>query len=179
MFNFTAILTDLQAAIAVGAARHRALTPLLVAVWGRISRMSVRLERLVALWRAGKLPKAGAPRAPRARAADQPVRRLGRAGMTYPPSRAWLTVRVWEATAFRGQLEHLLSREDCVAFLAAVPQAGRILRPLCHMLGVDPVPAAIRKPKTPVVGHGLVAAPVVQTVSVVPVPVQVIQISGR
>ena len=38
MIDFTTILSDLQAAIAVVAARDRALTVLLVAVWGRIGR---------------------------------------------------------------------------------------------------------------------------------------------
>ena len=56
MLNFTSVLTALQAAIAVVAARERALTVLLVAVWGRIGRISTRLERLIALWRAGMLP---------------------------------------------------------------------------------------------------------------------------
>ena len=57
MFSFSNILRDLQAVIAAKAARERALTVLLVAVWGRVARMRTRLERLVALWRAGKLPK--------------------------------------------------------------------------------------------------------------------------
>ena len=62
MFSFSNILSDLQKVIAAHAARNRALTVLLVAVWGRVARMRTRLERLVALWRAGKLPK---PRAAR------------------------------------------------------------------------------------------------------------------
>jgi hypothetical protein len=57
MLNFSFILTGLQAAIAVVSARERHLTVLLVAVWGRIGRMRVRLERLIRLWRAGMLPK--------------------------------------------------------------------------------------------------------------------------
>ena len=57
MINFTHILTGLQAAIAVVSARERALTALLVAVWGRIGRIRRKLERLIALWRAGMLPK--------------------------------------------------------------------------------------------------------------------------
>jgi hypothetical protein len=32
---------------------------------------------------------------------------------------------------------------ECVAFLAAVPQAGRILRPLLRMLSIDPLPEVI------------------------------------
>lgn len=152
MLNFGNILSDLQAAIAVVSARHRSLTPLLVAVWGRIGRMRVRLERLVALWRAGILPK---QRRPRDQQAGKPTDRPARAKQSYPSTRGWLVARVWEAGAFRSQLENLLSREECVAFLAAVPQALRILRPLCHMLRVETVPEVIRKPRPP--------APVVAT----------------
>jgi hypothetical protein len=60
MLNFTIVLTGLQAAIAVVAARERALTVLLVAVWARIGRISTRLERLIALWRAGRAARPGA-----------------------------------------------------------------------------------------------------------------------
>jgi hypothetical protein len=132
MLNFNLLLSGLRAAIAVVSARERDLTPLLVAVWGRISRMAVRLERLVALWRAGKLPK---PRAPRV-SANQGADRADRAKIKYPTYPGWLVDRVREALAARSQLEHLLSTEECVAFLAEVPQAGRILRPLCRMLGI-------------------------------------------
>ncbi|MBC7637119.1 MAG: hypothetical protein H7251_16130 [Acetobacteraceae bacterium] len=48
MFNLSAILTDLRAAIAVVAARDPTITALLVMVWGRISRIVARLERLMA-----------------------------------------------------------------------------------------------------------------------------------
>ena len=50
---FTILLTNLQAAIAVVAARDRGISAFLVLVWGRIGRARSRLERLVALWRAG------------------------------------------------------------------------------------------------------------------------------
>ncbi len=49
------------------------------------------------------------------------------------------------AGAFGTQLQHLLTDQECAAFLAAVPQAGRVLRPLFHMLGVSPVPEVVRK----------------------------------
>jgi hypothetical protein len=123
MFSFSQILTDLQAVIAVHAARNRALTVLLVALWGRIARMRTRLERLVALWRAGT--QAGARR-------------------VFPSKVAWLTRMLgYEVAAFGGQLRHLMTDAECVAFLAAVPQAGRILRPLLRMLSIDPLPEVI------------------------------------
>ena len=53
MNSFAPILRALQAAIAARAARDRSLTVLLVALWGRVARMGTRLERLIALWRAG------------------------------------------------------------------------------------------------------------------------------
>ena len=130
MLNFTPLLIRLQAAIAVVAARERALTVLLVAVWGRIGRISSRLERLIALWRAGKLPK--------------PRRWLGRVPGTpankpvsiFPATPAWLLVAVRDAAPFGARLENLLSEAECAEFLAAAPQARRLLRPLCRMLGV-------------------------------------------
>ena len=130
MLNFTTLLTGLQAAIAVVAARERALTVLLVAVWGRIGRVRARLERLIALWRAGKLPK---PRAWRGRV---PGAQVNKPLSVFPRTPAWLLVAVREAAPFGAGLENLLSGAECEAFLAAAPQARRLLRPLCRMLGV-------------------------------------------
>ena len=146
MFSFSNILRDLQAVIAAKAARERALTVLLVALWGRIARMGTRLERLVALWRAGKSPKARAPRDGVARTRTASVR------VAFPNGAGWLTRKLgYEVAAFGGQLQHLLTDAECAAFLAAVPQARRILRPLLRMLLIDPLPEAVRLPPKPVI----------------------------
>ena len=150
MQNLCLILTNLRAAIAAKAARDRTLTALLVLVWGRIARMGTRLERLFAQWRAGTLPKARKPRAGRTERTYTPGVRP-----SFPTAPGWLIVRVREATAFGSQLQHMLSDAEWVAFLAAVPQAGRILRPLCRMLLVDAVPAVLHKAPSP-----MAAAPV-------------------
>jgi hypothetical protein len=134
MLNFTTILIGLQAAIAVVAARERALTALLVAVWGRIGRISTRLERLIAQWRAGTLP---APQVRRGRVSGTAANKIL---LTLPATPAWLLVAVREAAPFGARLEELLSEAECKAFLAAAPQARRLLQPLCRMLGVG-VPA--------------------------------------
>jgi hypothetical protein len=134
MLNFTSVLVALQAAIAVVAAREHALTALLVAVWGRIGRIRTRLERLIALWRAGKLPKA---RISRGRVPGTPA---SKPVLVFPATPAWLLVAVREAAPFGARLEDLLSEAECKEFLAAAPQARRLLRPLCRMLGVG-VPA--------------------------------------
>jgi hypothetical protein len=162
MLNFTTVLTGLQAAIAVVAARERSLTVLLVAVWGRIGRISTRLERLIALWRAGILP---APRVRRGRVPGTPVSKPVSA---FPSTPAWLLIAVREAAPFGTRLETLLSEAECEAFLAAAPQARRLLRPLCRMLGVG-VPARrvgkvrsvwqVPKPAPAVAQSGLVVGP--------------------
>ena len=131
MFTFTHILTGLQAAIAVVSAREHALTALLVAVWGRIGRIRTRLERLIALWRAGMLPQ---KRAPRAGLRGLPMGE--KLISAFPAAPAWLVAAVREAAPLGAQLEQMLSQDECIRFLAEVPQARRLLGGLCRMLGV-------------------------------------------
>jgi hypothetical protein len=137
MLNFALLLTRLQAAIAVVAARERTLTVLLVAVWGRIGRISARLERLIALWRAGKLPKA------RRWLGRVPGTQARKPASKFPATPAWLLVAVRDAAPFGAGLDSILSEAECAAFLEAVPQARRLLKPLCRMLGVG-----VKAPRT-------------------------------
>ena len=159
---FTRILIDLQTAIAARAARDRVLNALLVALWGRIARMRMRLERLVALWRAGTLP------VPRASRAGQVRTPRSKPRANFPTAPGWLLRKLgYEVAAYGSQLQHLLTTAECAAFLAAVPQAGRVLRPLLRMVMVEPVPEIVRKVAlpTPFVvedvadGIGIVVAP--------------------
>ena len=140
MFSFTNILTDLQKVIAVHSARNRALVPLLVALWGRIARMKVRLEKLVALWRAGMLPAARVASARRAVGTRVGVRQ------GFPNGTAWLTRMLgYEVAVFGSQLRHVMSEDECAQFLQDCPRARRILRPLVRMLSPDPLPEIIRR----------------------------------
>ena len=158
MNPFAPLLTRLQAAIAARAARDRGLTALLVALWGRLARMGTRLERLVALWRAGKLPAARAPRAVAAR--DRAARTEPK--IIFPAGSGWLLRKLgFEVAAYGSQLQHLLTDAECKAFLAAVPQARRILRPLLRMLTVDPLPEVVRRVKR------VFVAPVAEMVGIV------------
>jgi hypothetical protein len=54
-----------------------------------------------------------------------------------------------EAAAFGAQLQHLLADPEMAALVAAAPQAGRVLRPLCRMLGVRPPPGPLAPPSRP------------------------------
>jgi hypothetical protein len=131
--RFALILAGLRAAIAPVAARDRARTSLLVLLWGRLGRMATRFERLFARWREGTLPR------PRPSRAGQPA--TWQPHPHFPANPAWLVAMVREATPMASQLQHLLAHPDITEFLAAAPQAGRILRPLCHMLGLPQPPA--------------------------------------
>jgi hypothetical protein len=131
MQNFLLLLTHIKAAIAVRAARHPALTVLFVALCGRLARMGMRMERLFARWQAGIVPKTLGPRAAR----TDPVRRKP----DYPTHPDWLIVHAQEVTPFGGQLAHMVQHPDFARFVAEVPQAGRVLRPLLRMLGAGVV----------------------------------------
>ena len=169
MIDFSQLLSALQAAIAVRAARDRTLTVVLVALCGRIGRMGTRLARLVAQWRAGTLPKPRPPRAPglpRTGKTDKPTIKP-----SYPTAPAWLLRKLgWEVASYGSQLRHLLSEAECAEFLAAVPQAGRILRPLLQMLSVDPLPEVLRKAR-PSVGVIPSQMPLAKLASVTLLPV--------
>ena len=68
----------------------------------------------------------------------------------FPQGLAWLVVIVArDAAASGSQLQHLLTHPEFTEFLAAVPQAGRILRPLCRMLGLVPLSPPLALPARP------------------------------
>lgn len=148
--SFRAILTGLRAAIAAHAVRDRVHEAVLVLVWGRIGRMANRFDALFARWRAGTLPKprpsrAGKKRAPAPLSSPPPA-----AHPRLPRRRAWVVGIVgWQSAGFASQLQHRLDQPDLAPFLAAVPQAGRILRPLCHMLGIAQPPPLQLPPRPP------------------------------
>ena len=168
MTSFTtrliAILTNLRQAIAAYAAQQNrdqnlvwlgtiayapimppnAPPPLPAETWGllyyRLNRMAARFTALFHRWRTGTLPaprptQTGRPYTPR------PVLRL-------PSACGWVNHRIPASAACTGQLEALLHDPELPEFLAAAPQAGRILRPLCHALGL-PEPAWLKLPARP------------------------------
>jgi hypothetical protein len=107
--------------------------PVIILIWTRLRRAAARFAALAARVRAGALPS---PAPLRPRAASRPAR--PRPPHRLPGGFAWLVRLAPEAACFGGQLQHLLSDPEFAALLAAAPQMGRVLRPLCRMLGVDP-----------------------------------------
>ena len=107
--------------------------PLMLLLWSRLRRTAERFARLAEKVRAGALPP--------------PRRRLRSPRPAQPPPPllprgfAWLVRRLPQAASAASQLQHLLADPAMADLLAAAPQAGRLLRPLCQMLGVRPPPA--------------------------------------
>ena len=100
------------------------------------------------------------PAAPVAAPRPQRVRTVPVDRVRLPSGRGWLVRALgWEAAGFGSQLQALLAEPELQALLIAVPAAGRILRPLCRMLGVEPMGAVapvvaaarvrVRRPRPP------------------------------
>ena len=133
LLRFAGFIAALCACVAAEGVRHRRGS-LTVLAWTRLRRLCARLETL-----------ATRPQAPARR-------RPGRPGRSGPPHRlprahGWLR-RAFPATAsLAPQLRALLDAPDMQAFIAATPAAGRVLRPLCHTIGIAPPPALALPPK--------------------------------
>jgi hypothetical protein len=141
----TLIVAALKKAAAARAGRDHAVAPLVTLLWTRLARLTARFDALVARLTAGH---PAAPCRPRTRSA----RKAPAAGLRLPRSQAWL-IRLLpgEAASYGCQLQALLADPQMAALLAAAPEAGRILRPLCRLLAIAPegnlaLPSAAGKP---------------------------------
>ncbi len=131
--RFAHLVEGLRRAIAARGAGIGLAVPLMLLLWSRLRRTAERFARLAAKVHAGTLPPPRRRlRSPRP-ARPQPLR--------LPRGFAWLVRRLPQAAAAASQLQHLLADPAMADLLAAAPQAGRLLRPLCQMLGVRPPPA--------------------------------------
>ena len=133
------------------------IAPIMNLAWRRLSRTRVALCALIARFQAGKLRAwSTAPRRPsakaRAPAARPPVSLPRRSGwlLLMMPTDIGYGVQVASfrarMCAFRSQLTYLLTDPEMVALIEASPQARRLLRPLCNMLMIKSVPAALLRP---------------------------------
>ena len=114
-----------------------------------IARSLTRLATLHAAWRAGTIrpSRARATRinAPQTGALPPPPHLPP---LRLPRGHLWLIKQVQATAIGQGQLQSILADPDFTAFIAAVPRAGRILRPLCTALGLEH-PAPLRLPPRP------------------------------
>ena len=140
------IIAGLRRTLAERAAKDRALAPLMMLLWSRLNE--------VAQCFASRVRRADAGLAQTAAGASPPRRQGSVARVSGPRLAggfAWLVRLVPEAASCGGQLQHLLSDPEVAAALATAPNAARVLRPLCRMLGVDP---AVTPPAAPAPATG-------------------------
>jgi hypothetical protein len=132
-------------------------TPLIVAVYARLLNINRRFQAIMEQIRNGTL--AG----PRVRKPEEAARRKARraelAAMAPPPPRKpphrelplaygpmaplprdfgyVLRLVPWHAKPLADQMRILLARPEMAEIIAATPRLQRVLRPMCHMLGID------------------------------------------
>ena len=147
--RFAVIMAGLGALIARRFLKMPHLSRFTVQLWNYLNRATRRFYR--ALTR-----KSVKARARVGRADDTRVRPVA-----LPTGRGWIVRELgWEAAAYLSHLEVLLGEIAAQASLAAAPGAGRILRPICRMLGVS-------------------AAVTPKSVAAVPEEVRASRVSGR
>ncbi|MBV9654036.1 MAG: hypothetical protein JOZ42_05690 [Acetobacteraceae bacterium] len=134
---------------------RREAAPLALGTWNRLNRLVARFSALVAAVEAGRFSIARrtpvVERRPRQLAPES--RKEARAQAVKVPSPkayGWLLTLAPELNTRigRAQIETLTADPALLALLAQAPQAGRILRPLCHMLRI-PLPDCLRLPPRP------------------------------
>jgi hypothetical protein len=129
------ILMGLAALIARGYLKHPTRQGLIVALWEYLKRTTVRFGRLATRLAEGRPPRPSRPGRPGS----------GATPLRFPREEAWILRDLrHEAALFRYQLERLLDEPAARALIETAPTAARLLRPVCHMLGLKP---AILAPK--------------------------------
>ena len=157
------ILAGIAAVVAQRFLRQPRLVGLTVPLWGWLRRSAQRFEAAVARPRVVRAVVTGsvteAPEAPEVPEVPEVLPRTVRvapARVRLPAGKAWLVRALgWEVAGYGSQLAALLGEAEMQKLLAEVPSVGRILRPLCRMLGVEAlepvraVVAVVRQARVP------------------------------
>jgi hypothetical protein len=140
--RFAMIMAGLGALIARRFLKMPHLTRFTVQLWTYLNRAVRRFHR--ALTWTTKL-RASRVRGDRADMARERLPAL-------PSGRGWLVRELgWEAAAYLGAMETLLAEVATRAKLRGSPEAARVLRPICRMLGVSAAAIAVDVPAEPAV----------------------------
>src|SRR5574337_1992820 len=138
--RFAFIVKGLRDVVADRGGRRLITGALVLLIWTRLGRIAEKFAALAERVRAGNLP-ASAPGRTRSMPASVSAR-PSRPKPEHDTRFAWLIrLGVYHAAGFGSQFQHLLSDPEMVALISAAPsQMGRLLRPLCWMLGIKPSP---------------------------------------
>ena len=147
--KFTWIITALRNAIA--ACGHRgAFGPVengvTVAIHTRITRLAERFTALVEKFQSGSL--APPRRTPRNPENCQNCQNRARPAPILPAKFGLVASGGYEIRGYAGHLARFIAQPDTEALIAADPRFGRVLRPLCHLLGIK-TPPGLRLPPRP------------------------------
>jgi hypothetical protein len=152
--RFALSLDGLRKEVAARIAGGRMAAAMIVLVWQRLQHIEGHVLRLLARFQQGRISvrTVGAPRVGSSR--------TGGGSAALPRGFAWLLVMVpYQAACFAGQIRTVLAEPEMVEFLIAVPQARRVLGPLCRMLGIEAAVLTPRRAPRAEAGSGVEAAP--------------------
>jgi hypothetical protein len=109
--------------------------PLIILIWTRLRRTAARFTRALLAEGAGISPsRPQAVMAAPDEARGKPSR--ARPKSPLPRRKAWLLRLAPETASAASQFRHFLADPEVAALLADAPHLARILRPLCHALGI-------------------------------------------
>jgi hypothetical protein len=151
--RFAGIVNGLFQAIGVRRDAGLLAGPVAMLLWTRLARLRGRIIRLAERLASGK--GVGVPRrspTPRDTSTRRDTGRTQcRPQQLVPRGTGWLIRLVPEAAAAGSQLQHLLADPEMAALVQAAPQLGRLLRPLCRSLAVQPPQYLLpeRRPRAP------------------------------
>ena len=142
--RFEWLIDGLCKTIGVDAHKRRMEAALAWAIWNRVRLLGDRLIALIARARAGKLAARRTPHPDpppqggreHEREPDAGAGAASGAGVRLPTGFGWVTRVLPQTGQYAGLLAYLLRDPEMAALVEKTPQAARILRPLCQLLGV-------------------------------------------
>ena len=142
--RFEWLIDGLCKTIGVDAHKRRMEAALAWAIWNRVRLLGDRLIALIARARAGRLAARRTPHPDpppqggreHEREPDAGAGAASGAGVRLPTGFGWVTRVLPQTGQYAGLLAYLLRDPEMAALVEKAPQAARILRPLCQLLGV-------------------------------------------
>jgi hypothetical protein len=143
--RFAWLIDGLCKAIGADAHKRRMEGALAWAIWNRVRVLGARLIALADRARAGRLPVRTGPRPAAGPRAPKSAQAQCTAAASLPRDFGWIRRLLPETAQYAGVLRYLLRDPEVAALVEKAPAAKRILRPLCHLLGVRPLPEFLRR----------------------------------